>query len=899
MSLSAGTRLGPYEIVSAVGAGGMGEVYRARDTRLDRTVAIKVLREHLSSNSDFIGRFEREAKTISSLQHPNVCVLHDVGRDGDADFLVMEYLDGETLADRLARKPLSFDEALRIAVEIASALDTAHRHGVVHRDLKPGNVMLTRTATKLMDFGLAKPWAAAAAAPSFSAVATITTPVSPITVAGTVMGTLQYMSPEQLRGHEADPRSDLFAFGSILYEMLSGKRPFDGKSELSIASAIVENDPAPLSSLQPLTPPGLERVVGRCLAKDPDERWQSARDLGAELRWIAETKTATAEGNVSRKRVYQALGALFLTATALGAGFFWNRRVGPPHVIVAQIGPPENARFDFLGFAGSAGGSPALAPDGHALVFPALDETGKAMLWVRSLDSASAHPVPGTEGASDPFWSSDSRAIAFFADHRLKTIDISGGSPISLAAAPASGGGSWNRDGTILFIPATNKGVYRVASAGGTATVVVPMDSSQSELATRPRILPDGKHFVYGKQGRAGSEGIYFSSLDGKEQRAVLMGTTNASYASGYLLYLRAGTLIAQTFDASSGELKGEPHTVSERVAANDYSRLFDASQNGVLIYQTGSIVEKRLTWVDRTGRVVGTTGETGDYWDLRLAPDGLKVAVNAGIPPGSPNSEVFVDELARSVRTRLTVDPETDHGIPVWSPDGKSIVYGALAGKAHTGLYRKASNGTGGEELIVADESAVWPSSWSHDGKFILYTRGEINLASADLWIVAVTGDRKGRSFLKGAATVYGGEFSPNGRWVAYTSRESGKDEIYVVPFDARKVFSEVSEPSGGQRWQISTNGGYCARWRGDGKEIFYLSRANEMMAAQVEEKSDGIDVRATQALFRYEIQTTPFAPYDVMPDGKKFIINTPSGRSGPLTLVLNWTANLNEHRP
>jgi serine/threonine protein kinase len=431
MTLSAGTRLGPYEIVSAIGAGGMGEVYRARDTRLDRTVAIKILHTHLSTNPDLRARFEREAKTISALQHAKICVLYDVGKEGDLDFLVMEYLEGETLATRLKRKPLSLDESLRIAIDLADALDAAHPHSVMHRDLKPGNVMLAKSGAKLMDFGLAKPlgFAASASIPAFSAAATMTSPASPLTKAGTVVGTVQYMSPEQIQGREADARSDLFAFGATLYEMLSGKRAFEGKSQLSVAGAILERDPAPLSTLQPLIPPSLERVVNKCLAKDPEERWQTARDLATQLRWIAEGTTGTATVSPATKASRRGLvyGVLGLALVSLFAAIFISVAYlrlarAPRRTIVSQIAPPDNARFDFSGSIGLA-----LSPDGRALAFPATDDSERTMLWVRTLDSLVAHPLPGTERASDTFWSPDSRELGFYADLKLKTVPVSGG----------------------------------------------------------------------------------------------------------------------------------------------------------------------------------------------------------------------------------------------------------------------------------------------------------------------------------------------------------------------------------------------------------------------------------------------------------------------------------------
>lgn len=903
MPLSAGQRLGPYEIVSSVGAGGMGEVYRARDTRLDRTVAVKVLPTHLSNNPQSRARFEREAKGISALQHANICVLYDVGTEAGIDFLVMEYLEGETLSARLARKPLSLDESLRIAIEIARALDAAHRHGVIHRDLKPSNIMLTKAGAKLMDFGLAKPQGlgVGTAPPAFSAVATMTSPASPITTAGTVVGTVQYMSPEQLQGQEADVRSDLFAFGATLYEMLSGKKAFPGKSQLSVAGAILEKDPEPLRTLQPLTPPSLEKVVGKCLAKDPEDRWQSARDLATELRWIAEaaTQPVTPEGRRDRKRerLFGALAVVFLLVAIFSAVSLSRLARTPARAIIAEISAPDKARFSF---SGAASGAPVLSPDGHALAFCAGDENGNVMLWLRWLDSSTARPLPGTEGASDPFWSPDSGALGFFADGKLKTIPVSGGPETIVAAVQVDFGGSWGSDGTILFAPDLSAGVYKVPAAGGTPVLIVAPDGSRITYCVFPIALPDGKHFLYlAGGGDLTSDGTYFASLDGKEKRLLMRGDTVGEYASGYLLYLSQSALMAQAFDPARGQLSGTPQPVVEQVTTVIEVGLFDASQNGILIYHPASGESRRqLTWFDRAGKSLGVTGEPGDYYDVRLSPDGRRLACNAGFPAGAPNSEIWVDELDRQVRMRLTIDPDTDHGIPVWSPDGSAIAFGELQGKAQAGIYRKPSNGGGSEELLVAADhgAQIWPTSWSRDGRFILYTQGNIAVTQADIWLLPLARDEKPRLFVKAPAAAYDGQFSPDGRWVAYVSRESGRHEVYIVPFDASKVLnpdSKAAGATGGGKWQVSSGGGRFPRWRKDGKELFYISPSAQMMAVEVEEKSDAIVIRTPQPLFK-SAPFAAFAPYDVSPDGKKFIVNTVSEQNTPLRLVVNWTANL-----
>ena len=893
---ASGLELGPYAIEAHLGTGGMGEVYRAKDKRLHRTVALKVLPQRLADIPGVRERLEREARVISSLNHPHICTLYDIGRQGAIDYLVMEFLEGETLARRLKRGALPLSTLLEFAIQIASALAAAHAAGIVHRDLKPGNIMLTKSGAKLLDFGLAKVRAAEAGLGT-----AISSQAGPITTAGTVLGTVQYMSPEEIQGQEADARSDLFAFGATLYEMLTGKRAFAGESQLAVVSAILEKDPEPLSALQPLTPPALERVVRRCLAKDPEDRWQSTSDLASELRWIAEAggtpvRTAGSEGIAKgRKRelLYGALAIIFLLAAILSAVSYWRPARTPARAIIAEIPPPDKVWFH-------PGGGTALSPDGRALAFSAADENGKTMLWVRSLDSLAARPLPDTEGARDPFWSADSRALGFFAGGKLKSIEAKGGPAVVVAAAPSAAGGSWNRDGTILFAADNNTGVYKVAGAGGNPLPVIAADPHKFRVFAHPRFLPDGKHFLYVSGGSdPASAGTYFASLDGRERRLVVGGNTFAIYASGFLLYFRENSLMAQAFDPQRGQLKGDPpHRVAERVAPG--SRLmFDASENGVLIYSMDrAATEKRLTWFDRGGKNLGVTGEVGDYYDVRLSPDGQKLASNAG----TPNSEIWIDELARAVRMRLTIDPDTDHGVPVWSPDSRRIAFAALQGKARLGIYQKSSNGAGGEELLLSENTGtqmIWPTSWSRDGRFILYSRG---LALADIWVLPMAGDSKPRLFIQAQASAYDGQFSPDGRWVAYTSEESGRGEVYVIPFEAGRILNTKPGPAsavGGGKWQVSASGGRSPRWRRDGKEIFYLSPANEMMAAEVEEQGNSIVVRTAQALFRcvpVNVNIASSAPYDVSPDGKKFVINTLTKDYMPLILLVNWTANLNK---
>jgi Tol biopolymer transport system component len=885
-----GLELGPYVIEARLGAGGMGEVYRAKDKRLHRTVALKVLPQRLADTPGLRQRLEREAKAISSLNHPQICTLYDIGREGEVDYLVMEFLEGDTLAQRLKRGALPLSEVLELAVQIASALAAAHAAGIVHRDLKPGNIMLTKSGAKLLDFGLAKVPAMAGAA-------------TPITSEGMLVGTVQYMSPEQIRGQEADTRSDLFALGATLYEMLTGTRAFPGESQLAVANAILEKEPAPSKDLQTLTPPALERVIRRCLAKDPENRWQNTSDLASELRWIAEAGgtavTAPSSEAVAKRRrrelLYAALAAIFLLAAILSAAWHWRLARTPARAISSEITPPDKVRF----ISYIVGGETRLSPDGRALAFCGADESGKTMLWVRSLDSREARALPGTEGAADPFWSADSRMLGFFADGKLKSIEAEGGPAVVVADGCLNeGGGSWNRDGTILFVP-DEGALYKVTGAGANPLPVLANDPNK--VFVKPRFLPDGKHFLIASDSRdPAARGTYFASLDGRESRLVVGGNLLAIYASGFLLYVKGNTLMAQAFEPERGQLKGDPpQRVVDRVAraGNYFANTIDATENGILIYRTiGDFDQKRLTWFDRAGKNQGVTGDVGDYWDVRLSPDGQKLASNAG----NRYSDIWVDDLARAVRTRLTIDPDTDHGIPVWSPDGSRIAFAVLEGKIRRGIYQKHSNGAGGEELLLADsDRSIWPTSWSGDGRFLLYSREAARQEDSDIWVLPMAGDHRSRPFVQARAGAYDGEFSPDGRWVAYTSEESGRGEVYVVPFRASSILTTGPGPASagaGGRWQVSASGGRCPRWRRDGKEIFYLSQANQIMAAEVQEKGNSMIVRAAHALFRCTpVPSIPSsAPYDVSPDGKKFVINSLSDDTQRLILLVNWTANL-----
>ena len=569
MGLSTGTRLGPYEIASAVGAGGMGEVYRARDTRLDRTVAIKVLPQHLADTPEARQRFEREARAVSALNHPHICTLHDVGSQDGTEFLVMEYLEGETLAARLEKGPLPLEQVLKLGVEISDALDKAHRQGIIHRDLKPGNIMLTKSGAKLLDFGLAK------AALPLASVATLTAAVTrttPVTQQGTIVGTFQYMSPEQVEGKEVDARSDIFSFGAVLYEMVTGQRAFQGKSQLSVASAILEKEPAPISTAKPMTPPMMERAVNRCLAKEPDDRWQTARDLELELKWIAGSgsQSAVAAPVIARNKIRELVAWIVAGVCALAAVTFgvlhWSHTPEKPRVVRSYVKATLSSGFLFSGQVSGF----ALSPDGLRLAYVALNANGKGGLWVRPLDSLQAQPLAGTDDASYPFWSPDSRTIGFFAGGKLKRIEASGGPPLTLCDAPLPRGGSWSQAEEILFAPNLNAPLFRVPASGGTATPVTSLDAAKGEVTHRwPQFLPDGRHFLYLAGSPYGLKenpmnSVVVGSLDSKERKLLMHTHSSATYASGHILFLRQNTLMAQPFDAKRLEFTGEAFPVAD-----------------------------------------------------------------------------------------------------------------------------------------------------------------------------------------------------------------------------------------------------------------------------------------------------------------------------------------------
>jgi serine/threonine protein kinase len=885
MTFVPGTRLGPYAITASIGAGGMGEVYKATDTRLNRTVAIKVLPEHVAADPELKQRFEREAKTLAALTHPHICPVFDVGSENGTDFLVMEYLEGQTLAERLEKGALPLDQALQFAIQIADALDKAHRKGIVHRDLKPGNVMLTKNGVKLLDFGLAKVQPAGVVA-GISVAATMT---SPLTAQGTILGTLHYMAPEQVEGKDADARSDIFSFGAIIHEMATGKRAFEGKSAASVMGAILERDPPAMSSLQPLTPPLLDHVVSRCLAKDPDERWQAAGDVMRELKWIAGTPgrsetMAAPTRHGRRERVAWALvgvAVLGLMVLAVPATLYL-RRADPEPVVTRLdvVTPPSSDPFSF-----------ALSPDGRQLAFVARGEGGPR-LWVRPLDQVTARPLSGTEGASYPFWSPDGRAIGFFADGKLKRIDVAGGTSQVLADVPGARGGTWNRDGVIVFAP-QQSGLMRVAATGGTPTTLTQLATGQGTHRW-PQFLPDGRRFLFFVGlGQASTHGVYLGSLDGREPTRLLAGETAAVYAPpGLLLRVAQGVLVAHPFDAERGVVSTESVPLAQSVGADDgtFHSAFSVSDAGVLAYRPGGLARRQLVWVDRTGKVAGVLGSPDDtaLGGPELARDGRRVAVVRNV---QGNFDTWLIEVARGTVSRFTFDAAND-APGVWAPDGSRIIFSSTR-NGRWDLFVKPANGATDERSILVNEQDKTPLDWSLDGRVLLYASQDPKTGS-DLWALPLAGERKPFPVVQTRFDERQGQFSADGRWVAYVSNETGSDEVYIRAF-----------PGPGGKWQASTAGGIDPRWRRDGQELFYVAPDGKLMAVPIQIGADRstLSPGAPVALFSTRFATGANVnlgwlsrpQYAVAPDGR-FLMNVTveDTTASPITIVQNWNAAL-----
>jgi eukaryotic-like serine/threonine-protein kinase len=902
MPLFSGTRLGPYQIEAPVGAGGMGEVYRAKDTRLDRVVAIKVLPSDLSRSPERRQRLEREARAISALSHPHICTLYDIGHQDGVDYLVMEYLEGETLEERLRKGPLPLNQVLRYGVEIADALSKAHAKGIVHRDLKPGNIMLTRSGAKLLDFGLARVMKQPAPVVGLAGLATET---MRLTEEGVIVGTWQYMAPEQLEGGETDAPTDIFALGTVLYEMATGRPAFSGKTQVSLIAAILSSRPPAIASLQSMSPPALDHVLKKCLEKDPQERWQSAHDLRSELQWIAELppEGGGLPAQATRPRLWQRLvisiAALVLVAL-LWMGFnYWRAlQVTPRAIVRFSIPPPEKTSLD---------DDVALSPDGRWLAFGAIGADKQRKIWLRSLDSEIARPLPGTDNADVFFfWSPDSRYIGFFRDGKLKRVDVSSGFPEDLCAASYGVGATWNAAGVILF--GANRSVQQINLADCAVKPVTGLDETRGVSGEGgrpstaessgfgqgyPTFLPDGRHFLYVARRASGLQqlfDIYSGALDSQNGHLVVRNGSMPFYTPpGYLVFERDGKLLAIAFDPKRLSPTGEPFPiVDERVEFVHGLGFasYSVSQNGLLAYQQETAIpQSQLQWVTRTGKQIGLVGPPGLYQRLRLSPDGKRIAV-VRIDRLNHTGDFWIYEIARDTWTRFTFASSTGGGFAAWSPDGHQLAY-RYGGPSD--LFEKASDGSGNETILLPDGGA--PDAWSPDGRYLVYQIPNLK-TGMDLWVLPLFGDRKPISFLQTPFDEVSATISPDGRWIAYESNESGRWEVYVRPF---------LRP--GPKWQVSSGGSMepswgtstGPKWSSNRKELFYISLDRTLLSVPVRLGST-FQMDTPRSLF-----TLPHdSEYEPSPDGQRFLLLVPNETESPapITVVLNWIPVLNGHK-
>ncbi|HLG59962.1 MAG TPA: protein kinase [Vicinamibacterales bacterium] len=871
MAIDVGTRLGSYEITSFIGEGGMGRVFRARDTRLRRDVAIKLLPEAFANDSDRIERFRREAQALAALRHVNIAGIHDLVETNESRFLVLELVEGETLANRIAGRQLPWRESIIIAAQVAEALEAAHDSGIVHRDLKPANIKIAPEGTvKVLDFGLAKIWEPALA---FTSGATSSPTSIGATMPGTIMGTAPYMSPEQARGQTVDRAADVWALACVVYEMLAGRRPFAGDTAAEICAAILRADPE-WEALPADVPPSLTRLLRRCLEKDRRRRLRDAGAVLIELREIA-GDSATKEVAAARTGRWPWAVAAVLGVVAVGALGLAFRPAAPAPEIRLDISTPPTA--DELSFA--------LSPDGRTLAFVATID-GEPRLWLRSLDSVSARPLDGTAGASYPFWSPDSSAIAFFADNKLKRVDVGGGPPQTLTDTPPGRGGTWSQQGVILYAP-TDGPLRRVPDQGGETMVVTRVEAPQQSNHRFPHFLPDGSHFLFYVRGAPGVQGVHVGALDGSAVRRLLEADAAAAFASGYVFFVRQGTLFAQSFDVGRLELAGSAFPVAEHVAidSNGLGPALSVSGAGAIAYRTQSTdTERQMVWVERSGAEIRRIGsvDTATPFHPELSPDGRQIAVQRRV---NGNQDIWLLETARGILNPFTFDAGTDD-YPVWSPDARFIAFQSNRSGAFN-LYRKPTVGDGAEELLFATPNYKSPTDWSRDGQFLLF-RMTSPETGYDVWALPM--DRKTKPFpvVQTNAEERDAQFSPDGQWIAYQSNESGRFEIYVQSF-----------PKPLDKWRISTSGGAQVRWCGDASELFFLALDGRLMAVPIrlDSKNRSVDAGTPVPLFRPRIaggavRGVNRQQYAVSTDGRQFLVNVQAEDTvtTPVTLILNW---------
>jgi serine/threonine protein kinase len=887
VTVAQGTRLGPYEVLSPLGAGGMGEVYRARDTRLGRDVAIKVLPASFASDKDRLHRFEQEASAAGTLNHPNILSIHDVGTHDGAPYVVSELLEGDTLRRRLSGTALPQRRAIDYALQLANGLAAAHEKGIVHRDLKPENVFITKDGrVKILDFGLAK-LIQVNGNEAQSNVPTRRADTDP----GIVLGTVGYMSPEQVRGRPLDHRSDIFAFGAILYEMLSGQRAFRGDSPADTMSAILREDPPDLSSTNHTVSTALERLVDHCLEKNPEERFHSARDLAFALEALSAstasfTETVTIATAPPRRLGRRELiswslaSLLFVSAVVLAVLAFRTKPSKQGELSRFYIQPPEKTSF--------SGATDFISPDGRKLVFTVIGPDGWPQLWIRSMDSVTARPIPGTDVSSQAFWSPDSRFIAFYSRGKLRKVDINGGPVQALADAQTSRGGTWNKDGLIVFAPAFSGGLYRVSAAGGEISAVTKIDAARGESGHFwPQFLPDGHHFIYLiRTANKETTGIYLGSLESTDKLMLVQSEAGARFAApGYLLFLKESILMAQPFNAQTFQLSGEPTMLSEQVASNPQNgrSFFCTSDNGILVYRAAIRSLSTLRWFDRTGKDLGSIGSPDTRMAVALSPDEKRIAIVRA--DQSSGSDIWVIDIARQSTSRLTFDPAIENN-PVWSPDGNQIAFSSNRSGPYN-LYWKSSSGSGDDVLLLKSETAKFVTDWSSDGRYILYADSGA-MTGGDLWALPLFGDQKPIPVVQSTFEDSQGRFSHDAHWIAYVSTESGTPQVYVQTF-----------PVAGGKWMISTNGGWQPRWRADGKELFYYSLDNKLMSVEVKTNGNNLEASNPTSLFAERVVIGPpssAASYAVNHDGQRFLMNSLPEESSPVPAIVvqNWTAAL-----
>jgi eukaryotic-like serine/threonine-protein kinase len=911
-----GQTISHYEILEKLGEGGMGVVYKAQDKKLNRPVALKFLPTHVSASDQDRSRFVQEAQAAAALNHPNICTIHGIeeqdGPQGEKQvFIVMEYVDGQTLQEK--KHALSQKQAIDIAIQIADGLAAAHEKGIVHRDIKPENIMVRKDGlVQIMDFGLAKLRGA-----------------SRLTKEGSTVGTIGYMSPEQVQGLEVDHRTDIFSLGVLMYEILCGQLPFRGVHETAIIYEIVNVDAPPLSSARQDIDPELDRIVLECLDKDRDERCQSAKEISKDLKRF---KRESGRQRVSRVSPVQNVSRMSMSSASFtppSSGMIrtpesgamavqpevsgiWNAasRMSLPWIIASLSLIVALAAGGFLLFRGGAtdrivakaailsplkvnyntdvGGHVALSPDGKTLAFVGVDTTGQTLLWVRPLNSLLPIALTGTNGAEYPFWSPDSRTIAFFASGQLRKIDATGGPCLTICSAPQGRGGTWNKDGVIVFAPSSADGLYRVSAAGGSPVRVTRIDSTQHQVNHRwPFFLPDGKHFLYTDMttptGSTDNDQIYVGALDSSINRPILHAGSNMAYANGNLLFIRQENLMAQPFDPSSFTLTGDAVPIAQQIHfANVRSRgIFSVSDNGVLVFQnSGGTQATRFMWIDRNGKTSSEFGDRPIELASFLSPDGKRIAFDS-YDLQSRNIDLWIYDLAKGLSTRLTFDPMTDRNA-VWSPDGNTIVFSSNR-KGHYDIYQKKADGTGTEEPLLVSDIEKGSTDWSRDGRYVLLSVNGKPGTKWDLWILPMFGDKKPFPFLETEYSEWAGAFSPDTRWIAYQSDESGRYEIYVRPFQGTEG-----------KWQVSTAGGLGPYWREDGKELYYESADRKFMAVDIKTTGSTFQAGTPHALFDMDTKGQG-SSQGVTQNGQRFLITIAPGASSLfMTVVMNWDAEL-----